>query len=95
MLKWLDMDVSDVPELIAACCVLHNICKLHGEVFNEEWLEGVESQMSDCNSASATTVQLQESAVGIRSALTSYSTRQKKNMTVVTFKTFRGHGKVF
>lgn len=32
--------MSDVPELVAACCVLHNI---HGESFDEEWLEGVDS----------------------------------------------------
>ena len=26
LLKRLDVDVGDVPELVAACCVLHNIC---------------------------------------------------------------------
>ena len=40
MLKQLDVDVSDVPEVVTACCV-HNICEVHGE-FSEEWL-GVES----------------------------------------------------
>ena len=35
--------MSDVPELVAACCVLHNICEVHGESFDEEWLEGVDS----------------------------------------------------
>ena len=28
-----------VPHVIAACCVLHNICEVHGDSFNEEWLE--------------------------------------------------------
>jgi hypothetical protein len=36
------VDISDVPELVTACCVLHNICEVDGEQFSEEWL-GVES----------------------------------------------------
>ena len=35
--------MRDVPELVAVCCVLHNMCEVHGDTFNEEWLEGVES----------------------------------------------------
>lgn len=42
LLKRLDVSVRDVPELVAACCVLHNMCEVHGDTFNEEWL-GVES----------------------------------------------------
>ena len=41
--KRLDVDVSDVPRLVAACCTLHNICEVHGDTFDEEWLEGVEA----------------------------------------------------
>ena len=37
----LDVNVSDVPRLVAACCTLHNICEIHGDTFDEEWLEGV------------------------------------------------------
>ena len=43
LLKRLDVSVRDVPELVAACCVLHNMCEIHGDTFNEEWLESVES----------------------------------------------------
>ena len=42
LLKRLDINVSDVPKLVAACCTLHNICEIHGDTFDEEWLEGVE-----------------------------------------------------
>jgi hypothetical protein len=31
LLKRLDVDIGDVPELVTACCVLHNICEVHGE----------------------------------------------------------------
>ena len=72
MIKRLDVDVGYVPEVVAACCVLHNICERRGEEFSEEWLEGVESQASEPSSAAVTTTQLQDSAVGIRDTLTCY-----------------------
>ena len=72
LLKRLDVDVSDAPKLIAACCVLHNICEIHGEAFNEEWLEGVESRTSERGSTMAATLQPQDSAVSTRNALTSH-----------------------
>ena len=37
--KQIDMDIENVPHVIAACCVLHNLCEVHGDSFNEEWLE--------------------------------------------------------
>ena len=56
MLKRLDIDVRDVSELVAACCVLHNICEVHGDAFDDDWLNGVDSQefesTSSCNSTS-------------------------------------------
>ena len=33
-----DMEVKRVPYVVAACCVLHNICEIHGEEFDENWL---------------------------------------------------------
>ena len=36
------MDVSDASQVVAACCVLHNICEVHNESFNdEEWIEKI------------------------------------------------------
>ena len=43
LFKWLNVDTGDVPEVVAAACVLHNVCERHGEEFSEEWLEGTES----------------------------------------------------
>ena len=50
LLKQNDMAVKKVPKVIAACCVLHNICEIHKEVFDEEWLEGVPLVLDDNNS---------------------------------------------
>ncbi len=41
LLKRLDVDVCDASDVAAACCVLHNMCEVHG---NEEWMEGVDRQ---------------------------------------------------
>lgn len=72
LLKRLDVDVGHVPEVVAACCVLHNICEVHKEIFSEEWLEGVERQTSEYGSVTATTTQPQDGAVTIRDALTAH-----------------------
>ena len=32
------MIVSFLPTLITACCVLHNLCEVCGDSFNEDWL---------------------------------------------------------
>jgi hypothetical protein len=31
----------DLPKLVAACCVLHNVCEIHGETFDEDWMSDV------------------------------------------------------
>ncbi|XP_039526121.1 uncharacterized protein LOC120478333 [Pimephales promelas] len=33
--KRLDVDVSLVPTIISACCTLHNVCEMHGEIYEE------------------------------------------------------------
>ncbi|XP_018534971.1 uncharacterized protein LOC108885223 isoform X2 [Lates calcarifer] len=37
LLKKSDIDVSMMPRIVAACCVLHNICELQGDGFLPEW----------------------------------------------------------
>ena len=34
-----EMCLVNVPTVIAACCVLHNVCEVHGESLNERWIE--------------------------------------------------------
>ena len=35
----LSVCIDDVPEVIGAYCILHNLCQTHGEVFEDTWLE--------------------------------------------------------
>ncbi|XP_049429633.1 uncharacterized protein LOC125887123 [Epinephelus fuscoguttatus] len=37
LLKKSDIDVSMMPRVVAACCVLHNICEIRGDSFLPEW----------------------------------------------------------
>ncbi|CAH1233173.1 Hypp622 [Branchiostoma lanceolatum] len=34
--KRIDVDLDRVPTIVAACCVLHNVCEVHGEQFDEQ-----------------------------------------------------------
>ena len=40
--KQIDIHIDNVPHIIAACCVLHNVCEIHHDGFNEEWLQEFE-----------------------------------------------------
>ncbi|XP_035986731.1 putative nuclease HARBI1 [Fundulus heteroclitus] len=37
LLKRIDNNTSNVPNVIAACCTLHNICETQGEDFLDQW----------------------------------------------------------
>lgn len=70
-MKRVDVSVYDVSDLVSACCVLHNICEVHGDSFNQEWIEGVEVHRSTPTSV-ASTSHAGGAAVNIRKALMSY-----------------------
>jgi len=38
LIKRNDMVVRKVPNVIAAACVLHNMCEIHGNTFDESWI---------------------------------------------------------
>ena len=70
LLKRNDTSVHDLPTLVAACCVLHNICEIHGETFNEEWFEGVADHTLAQHSTALASVE--NSGQDIRQALVRY-----------------------
>ena len=38
LLKRLDMSMENIPTVIAACCVLYDLCEIHEETFLESWI---------------------------------------------------------
>ena len=42
LMKHTDMGIDNVPHIITACCILHNMCEVHGDSFIELWLEDVD-----------------------------------------------------
>ena len=34
-----DMNIDNIPCVVTACCILHNVCEVHGDTFNEAWLD--------------------------------------------------------
>ena len=68
LLKQNDMSISNVPNVIMACCILHNVCEVHGEAFNDVWLDDVHSD----HPASTTTAITSSAAEDIRNTLVQY-----------------------
>lgn len=73
LLKRIDMVPEHVPVLIIACCTLHNICELHGDEFNSDWLSdhGANASAYD-DEDSGTSRNATPSATNIRCALVEY-----------------------
>ena len=36
------MHVSNIPHVITAACILHNVCQIHCEHFNDTWMQSGE-----------------------------------------------------
>ena len=71
LLKRNDVLIRDVPKLVAACCVLHNICEIHGESFDENWMKDVADLTSaSCNSTASAS--LDSSGQDVRQAMMTY-----------------------
>ena len=72
LLKRNDTNVVFMPTYVTACCVLHNVCEVHRDGFNEEWL--VDEQNINITDQSSGIVQSTStvSASTIRDKLTDY-----------------------
>ena len=69
-----EMSITNVPNVIAACCTLHNVCEVHGDLFNEEWLAEINSETDDPTGAQPSTSS-QDDAEDIQNALVQYFVR--------------------
>lgn len=50
-----DMNTEHIPNVISACCVMHNICETHRESFSDAWLQDCDEieQPASVSSASS------------------------------------------
>lgn len=72
LLKQNDMDIDNVPRVVLACCILHNVCEIHGETFNTTWLNDVMDEQPTTTSNPNTSQNTQ--AVAIRDILVQHMT---------------------
>ena len=68
LLKRNDILIRDLPKIVAACCVLHNMCEIHGETFDEDWMDDV----TDHASVNTASTALDCSGRYVRQALMTY-----------------------
>ncbi|MCO5560793.1 hypothetical protein L7F22_014413 [Adiantum nelumboides] len=53
LLKRCDTDLRHVPDVVAACLVLHNMCLVHGDSFLTDWVRKAEQDLQDSSSVLA------------------------------------------
>ena len=71
LLKRMEVGVNVAPIIICACCVLHNLCELWGEVFQDQWLDGVDENNGQLRVNNGQAMGL-NNAKRIRNAIVSY-----------------------
>ena len=74
LLKRLDVSTDSVPGLVGACCVLHNMCEMQGDNFDQEWMEGTGAQENTHSPNTSAMSHSEPSAVLIRKAFMAYFT---------------------
>lgn len=67
LLKRIDSHLDNVPNIIASCIVLHNICETCGDQCSDEWI--VVEERHNTGGTSATTAIVPGSATAIRDAI--------------------------
>ena len=69
LLKRMDFALENVPNIVAACIILHNLCEMYGDHFQSEWEvnEHTEAEMDTSRTSTRS-----QTASDIRTALTQY-----------------------
>ena len=70
LLKRMDFVLENVPNVVAACVVLHNLCEMYGDHFESEWELSERCEVEADTTTHGTS--RNESASSIRNALAQY-----------------------
>ena len=76
LLKRNDVRIDHMTTLVTACCILHNMCEVHQDNFDSDWLDDEVQASSSASSAASTTTPSNATAVSIRNALCDYIDNQ-------------------
>jgi len=68
LLKRLDFALENVPNVVAACVILHNLCEMYGDHFQPEW--ELDNTVVDTDTSHTTGIS--ETASSVRNALSQY-----------------------
>ena len=71
LMKRMDTNVCSVPNIVASCVVLHNICELYGDHCHQDWIVDVDTTRSTTSSTTNSTASsvINSSASDIRNAI--------------------------
>ena len=74
LMKRNDTNIAMMPTVVAACAILHNMCEIHGDKFNEEWLLDVSDSQSQAHAQNMDGQQAvaERQAEKVRTALAKY-----------------------
>ena len=67
--------IEDLPCLVAACCVLHNMCEEKNDTFDEDWIPDTQHDCSQNRTQSESQSCLSLSGKNVRCMLTTYFSR--------------------
>ena len=70
LLKRNDVKVDYITTFVTACCILHNLCEVHQDSFDDQWLDEEVQATHNCNpSTSANTILSSSTGTAVREAL--------------------------
>lgn len=72
LLKRLDCNLKNIPDIVASCVVLHNFCEIYGDNFQEQWASEDSSQDINHIMCDSNTSTRSPQAAVIRAAITDY-----------------------
>ena len=70
-----DVTIDHMTTLVTACCILHNLCEVHQDSFDEQWLDEEVQASNQSLSTSASTIPSSSTSTAVRDALCDYIER--------------------
>ena len=72
LLKRNDVSIDHMTTLVTACCILHNMCEVHKDSFDAQWLDDEVQASCRLTSSPSSTTPSSTTAINIRNALCDY-----------------------